>query len=125
MAERSLATSRLASDVTARMREALNHPGLDGVAGVHYQNRYAGRALHGGERGGIPASDQEIDLIGDHSIHRIRKPLQPPLCRKSLKDDVLAFDVTAARECIGEARRQYTSAGSPNVHESDAKDLCG
>ena len=92
--------------MTARVREALNHPGLDGVAGVHYQNRYAGRALHGGERGGIPASDQEIDLIGDHSIRRIRKPLQPPLCRKSLKDDVLAFDVTAARECIGEARRQ-------------------
>ena len=57
--------------MTARVREARNHPGLDGVASVHYDNRYAGRALHGGERGGIPASDKEIDLIGDHSIHRI------------------------------------------------------
>ena len=78
MAERSLATSELASDVTAGVREALNHSGLDGVAGVHYQNRYAGRALHGGERGGIPASDQEIDLIGDHSIHRIRSRSSRP-----------------------------------------------
>ena len=105
------------------MREALNHSGLDGVAGVHDQNRYAGRALHGGERGGIPASDEEIDLIGDHSIHRFRKPLQPPLRRKSLEDDVLAFDVAAARESIGEARSEDTSAGRPNVHESDAKDF--
>jgi hypothetical protein len=116
---------RHARYVTARMREALNHPGLDGVAGVHHHNRYAWRALHGGERGGIPAGDQEIDFIGDHSIHRIRKPLQPPLCRESLKDDGLAFDVTAAREGIIEARRQDTTAGYSDVHKADAKDLCG
>jgi hypothetical protein len=106
------------------MREALNYPGLDGVASVHYDNRYTGRALHGGECGGIPASDEEIDLIGDHSIHRIRKPLQPSLRRKSLKDDVLAFDVTAGRVSIDEVRSEDTGARRPNVHNSDAKDLC-
>src|ERR1700722_9282173 len=100
------------------MSEAFNHPGLDRVAGVW-------RALRGRERRGIPASDQEIDLIGDHPIHRIRKALQPPLCRKSLKDDGLVFDVTAAREGIFEGRRQNTTAGYSDVHESDAKDLWG
>jgi hypothetical protein len=69
---------RHASDVTARMRQALNHPGLDGVASVRYDKRYAGRALHGDKCGGVSGNDKEIDLIGDHSIHRIRKPLQPP-----------------------------------------------
>ena len=107
------------------MSEALNHPGLDGVAGVRYNKRYAGRALHRDKCGGISASDEEIDLIGDHSIHRIRKPLQLPLRPKSLKDNGLAFDVTAASVSIGEARSEDTSAGHPNVHESDAKDLCG
>ena len=80
-----------ASDVTAWMSEALNHPGLDGVASVRYNKRYAGRALHGDKCRGISASDEEIDLIGDHSIHRVRQPLRLPLGPKSLEDNVLAF----------------------------------
>ena len=84
MAERS------ASHVTARMSEALNHPGLDRVAGVHDHNRYAWRPLRGRERRGIPASDQEIDLIGDHSIHHIRKALQRPSAANRSKMTVLS-----------------------------------
>src|SRR5271155_4589427 len=115
---------RYASDVTARMGEALNHPGLDGVASVHDQNRYGRRALRGRECGGISARDEEIDLIGDHSIHGFRKLLEPPLRRKSVEDDVLAFDVTATRESVSEARREDARTGRPNVHESDAKNFC-
>ena len=71
------------------MSEALNHPGLDGVASVRYDKRYAGRALYGDKCGGISASDEEIDLIGDHSIHRVRKPLQLPSAPNRSKITVL------------------------------------
>jgi hypothetical protein len=115
LAESSAGDFGDAGDVASWMGQARDKAGGYGIAGERHHDRNIAGVFLGGQRCGIAASDDDINMAGNQLVDESGKAIELALGSPALEDDRSAIDVAVPGKVV-----HHPGAQNPDVGRADA-----